>query len=128
MNVPKDLRYTEKHEWVRIEGDKAYVGITDFAQDQLGEVVAVSLPSIGQNVKKGGQLAELDSMKTSEVAYSPISGEVIAVNEALETRPELINEDPYGEGYIAVLEPDDLGELESLMTAEEYEEFLAKEA
>lgn len=128
MNVPKDLRYTEKHEWVRIEGDKAYVGITDFAQDQLGEVVAVNLPAIGEAVKKGGQLAELDSMKTSEVAYSPISGEVIAVNEELDKRPELINEDPYGEGYIAVLEPDDLGELESLMTAEEYEEFLAKEA
>ncbi|MDI7246435.1 MAG: glycine cleavage system protein GcvH [Bacillota bacterium] len=125
---PGDLKYSEKHEWVRVEGKIATVGITSFAQEQLGAIVGVGLPEEGSKVEKHGALADLDSMKTADQVFSPVSGKIVKVNRALEERPELINDDPYGEGWVAVIEMADPGELADLMNASEYEAFVAEEA
>ncbi|NPV53008.1 MAG: glycine cleavage system protein GcvH [Firmicutes bacterium] len=124
MYYPEDLRYSKKHEWVRVDGGRATVGITQYAQDQLGAVVGIDLPEIGKAVELGGELADIDSMKTADVIYAPVSGTVVEVNSALEGHPEYINDDPYGEGWICVLEMSDPGEIDSLMTAGEYEAFI----
>ncbi len=126
--VPRDLRYTEKHEWVRVDGDLATVGITDHAQEQLGAVVGVGLPQEGIAVEQHGALADLDSMKTAEQVFAPVSGTVVEVNRALETQPELMNDDPYGKGWVAVIRMTEPGQVHGLMTAEQYEAFLAREA
>ncbi len=126
--VPKDLRYTDKHEWVRLDGDLVTVGITDHAQQQLGAVVGVGLPQEGSAVERHGALADLDSMKTAEQVFAPVSGTVVKVNRSLESHPELMNEDPYGEGWVAVIRMADPGQLQGLMTADQYEAFLAEEA
>ena len=125
---PKDLKYTEQHEWVRVEGNQATVGITYFAQDQLGAIVGVGLPDEEANVEKGSELADLDSMKTADQIFAPVSGKIVKVNTALDTQPELLNEDPYGEGWVAVIEMTNLKELDHLMSADEYEAHVAKEA
>ncbi|MGB4274504.1 MAG: glycine cleavage system protein GcvH [Bacillota bacterium] len=125
---PKDLKYTEKHEWVRVEGNEATVGITDFAQDQLGAIVGVGLPDEGIDVEKGSELADLDSMKTADQIFAPISGRIVRVNTALDAQPELLNDDPYGDGWVVVIEMSDVSELDDLMSAEEYEAHVAKEA
>ena len=125
---PKDLKYTEKHEWVRVEGNEATVGITYFAQDQLGAIVGVGLPDEGIDVEKGSELADLDSMKTADQIFAPVSGKIVKVNTALETQPELLNDEPYGEGWVAVIEMTNLTELDELMSADEYEAHVAKEA
>lgn len=125
---PKDLKYTEKHEWVRVEGNEATVGITYFAQDQLGAIVGVGLPDEGIDVEKGSELADLDSMKTADQIFAPISGKIVKVNTALDTQPELLNDDPYGDGWVVVIEMSDVSELDDLMSAEEYEAHVAKEA
>lgn len=125
---PKDLRYTEKHEWVRVEGNLATVGITSYAQEQLGAIVGVGLPQKGSVVEQHGELADLDSMKTAEQVFAPVSGVVVKVNHALEDHPELMNDDPYGDGWVAVIEMADPGEIDSLMTAEDYQAFVAEEA
>jgi len=125
---PKDLKYTEKHEWVRVDGNQATVGITHFAQDQLGAIVGVGLPDEGTDVEKGSELADLDSMKTADQIFAPVSGKIVRVNTALDAQPELLNDDPYGEGWVAVIEMSDVSELDDLMSAEEYEAHVAKEA
>lgn len=125
---PKDLRYTEQHEWVRVDGNQATVGITHFAQDQLGAIVGVGLPDEEADMEKGSELADLDSMKTADQIFAPVSGKIVKVNTALDTQPELLNEDPYGEGWVAVIEMTNLKELDHLMSADEYEAHVAKEA
>ncbi|MGB4515845.1 MAG: glycine cleavage system protein GcvH [Bacillota bacterium] len=125
---PKDLKYTEQHEWVRVEGNEATVGITYFAQDQLGAIVGVGLPDEGIDVEKGSELADLDSMKTADQIFAPISGRIVRVNTALDAQPELLNDDPYGDGWVVVIEMSDVSELDDLMSAEEYEAHVAKEA
>lgn len=121
---PKDLKYSKEHEWVKVEGDIATMGITDHAQDQLTDVVFVELPKKGKVLKQGETLAVLESVKAVSDVYSPVSGEVVEVNESLTDKSELINQKPYSEGWIAKLKVKDLKELDNLMTAEGYEEFL----
>jgi glycine cleavage system H protein len=117
---PAELKYTEEHEWVRVEGNKARMGITDFAQKELGDVVFVELPELGSSIKATEALGVVESVKAVSDIYAPLSGEVVKVNDKLEDSPELINEDPYGEGWIAELQVEDPKELEGLLTAEEY--------
>ena len=123
---PRELHYTESHEWVRLEGDDTVVvGITDHAQHQLGDLVFVELPEMG-SLEKGDELAVVESVKTAADVYAPISGKIIEVNTQLETRPELINEDSYGEGWICRIKPDDLEELDELMDADQYQEMISE--
>ncbi|MFQ5344849.1 MAG: glycine cleavage system protein GcvH [Mariprofundus sp.] len=122
MTIPADLKYTKDHEWVRIDGDTATFGITDHAQEALGDIVFVELPEIGRNVKAGEAYAVVESVKAVSDVYAPVSGEVIAVNEALEGEPELVNTDAYGNGWIAKVSIGD-GQLE-LMNDDEYNTFL----
>jgi glycine cleavage system H protein len=125
--VPEELRYTEDHEWVRIEGDVAVVGITDHAQQALGEITYVDVPAVGKQVKQGAELAAVESAKAAADIYAPLSGTVGEVNSALEDSPEAVNADPYGEGWICKLKGLDLRELDGLLTAEQYRELAGKE-
>jgi glycine cleavage system H protein len=125
---PKDLRYDKEHEWVRLEGGEATIGISHFAQDQLGEVVYVDLPSAGDEVTAGDTFGEIESVKSVSELYAPVSGEVVKVNEALDDAPETVNEDPYGEGWMIVVKVSDPSAVDGLMSAEDYEAFLAEEA
>lgn len=118
---PSDLKYTESHEWVRIEGNKGIVGITGHAQEQMGDIVFVDLPEEGKSVEKGGMLASIESVKSVSDVYSPVFGNVVEVNEKLLDSPETINQDPYGEGWIAVVEITDTDSLSQLLSADEYE-------
>ena len=104
MNIPEDLRYSAEHEWVRVEGTKVRVGITDYAQDALGDIVFVELPTVGTEVEAGGQLGEVESTKSVSEIYAPLAGTVTAVNDSLTQGPERINQDPYGEGWLCELE------------------------
>ncbi len=123
--IPEDLRYSRDHEWVRVEGGTtARVGITDYAQDQLGEVVYVELPAVGDEVRAGAAAAEVESTKSVSEVYVPVSGTVRAVNEVLADRPELVNQDPYGEGWLLELELADPSELDGLLDAAGYAELL----
>ena len=124
---PADLKYDREHEWVRVEGDVAVIGISDFAQDQLGEVVYVDLPSAGDELVAGETFGEIESVKSVSELYSPVSGEVAEVNGELREKPELVNEEPYGAGWMLVLRVADPGELAALLTAEEYERPTAEE-
>lgn len=119
MNLPENLRYTKDHEWVRSEGNRAYVGITDFAQKKLGDIVFLELPELDAELAIGEQLGVVESVKAIADIHSPVSGQVVEINEALEDAPELINEDAY-DTWIAVLEMANPDELEALLTAEEY--------
>ena len=118
--VPEDLFYSEEHEWVRVEDDVAIVGITDFAQDQLGDIVYVDLPEVGSTIDVGAVVGELESTKSVSDVYSPVSGEVIAVNPELEGSEELINSDPYGEGWLFKVRLGDGEPTEGLLSAEQY--------
>jgi glycine cleavage system H protein len=120
MEILGELKYTKTHEWVRIRGEVAVVGITDFAQEQLTDVVYVELPELGRQVKAGGECAVVESVKAASDIYSPLSGKVVRVNERLNNEPQLLNSDPYGEGWVFELEPSDVSELEKLMGADEY--------
>lgn len=124
MNIPQDLRYTKSHEWVRQEGDTATVGITDHAQEELGDVVFVELPETGDSFEAGDSFGTVESVKAVSDLYAPISGEVVEVNSALEDAPEKINEDPYGDGWIVKLRTS--GEAD-LLSAEEYEKTVAED-
>ncbi len=122
------LRYTQQHEWVRQEdGGIATVGVTDYAQDQLGKIVFVELPEAGREVQKGENIVVLESVKTIADVYAPVGGTIAAVNEELLDTPELINEDPYQSGWIVTISPDNPGELEQLMSREEYESFVREQ-
>lgn len=125
---PQDLRYHKEHEWVRIEGKRATLGISNFAQDALGDVVFVDLPQVGAKLSAEAELGEVESTKATSTIYSPLSGAVVAINQDLEEHPELLNQDPYGRGWIAVLELSNPSEVDRLMTAEQYESFLTSEA
>ena len=121
---PEELKYTTEHEWVREPGEHAgsvRIGITDFAQDALGDIVYVSLPEVGDNIEAGSTVGELESTKSVSDIYAPISGEVVARNEALDATPELVNSDPYGEGWLFELVPADSGDLDGLLSAADYE-------
>jgi glycine cleavage system H protein len=125
MTSPDGLRYSQAHEWVRIEGDRAVVGITDYAQDALGDVVYVELPAVGLLAAADASVAEIESTKSVSEVYCPLSGTVVEVNGELEAAPEAINEDPYGRGWIFTVEVADASELDRLMDAAQYEAFLA---
>ncbi len=126
MNIPKELKYTKDHEWVRVEGNTAVVGITDFAQLQLGDVVFVELPAVGKALKQGEPLSVIESVKAVSDVYAPVSGKVVKVNTALEEAPDLVNQEPYGEGWVAVLELADGAEVESLLSDSDYEKVAAE--
>ncbi|MCU1430690.1 MAG: hypothetical protein JWL83_4690 [Actinomycetia bacterium] len=121
MNIPDDLRYSAEHEWVRADGANAVVGISDFAQDSLGDVVFVQLPDVGTMVEAGASCAEVESTKSVSDIYSPLTGRVVEVNHALDTTPELINQDPYGEGWIFKLELADPADVANLLDAAAYQ-------
>ncbi len=123
--IPSDLRFHKEHEWVRLDGNRATVGISDFAQDALGDIVFLELPKVGVSVKIGQQIGEVESTKTTSTIYTPVSGTVSQINTALKDNPEVVNSDPYGKGWIAVIELADPGEVNQLMTASQYEAFLA---
>ncbi len=127
MKVIEGLKYSKDHEWVKVDGNKAIIGITDYAQDSLGDVVFVDLPEPGEVVNAGDAAAVVESVKAAADIYSPVSGTIIEVNTELEGSPELINEDPY-QNWIIVVEINDASELDSLMDAEEYERFCKEEA
>lgn len=120
MKTPTELRYAESHEWAASDGGSATVGITDFAQDQLGDVVFVELPDVGRRVAKGEQMAVIESVKTASDIYAPVSGVIEAVNDALDARPELINSDPYGDGWLVRIGLADASELAGLLDAAAY--------
>lgn len=120
MNVPEDLRYSTDHEWVRLEDGRVRVGITDYAQDALGDVVFVQVPQLGDTVESEGPLGEVESTKSVSEIYAPFAATVTEINAELEASPELVNSDPYGTGWIAVLEPADLSDLDALMDAAAY--------
>lgn len=124
MSIPEDLRYTEQHEWARSEGDLVRVGITDYAQEQLGDVVYVDLPATGARVEKMQPFGEVESTKSVSDLYAPVSGEIVERNEELEDRPELVNDDPYGDGWMVLLRPDEAS-LEELLTAQQYRQHVA---
>tara|TARA_Y100001970_G_scaffold150948_1_gene185040 strand:+ start:13792 stop:14184 length:393 start_codon:yes stop_codon:yes gene_type:complete len=128
MNTPTELRYSRDHEWVRTEDDVVRVGITDFAQDALGDVVFVELPEPGLEVQVNTAFGEIESTKSVSDIFSPVSGEITEVNSALEDQPELVNEDPYGDGWVCVIRPTIEGELDALMDAESYEKFVSEES
>lgn len=121
MIVPENLRYSQDHEWVAVDGDSIRVGITDYAQDALGDVVFVELPEVGSEVTAGGSFGEVESTKSVSDLYAPMSGEVVAVNTDLADMPERLNEDPYGEGWICVIRVSDPGQLDDLLDAEAYQ-------
>jgi glycine cleavage system H protein len=121
--VPDGLRYSKEHEWVRVEGDKARVGITDHAQSELTEIVYVELPKVGKQVKKGEQLGVVESVKTVSDIYSPVSGEVVEANVALEDAPQMLNESPYEKGWFALLKLSDPTEVKGLLDAPAYKKF-----
>jgi glycine cleavage system H protein len=122
MNLPKELRYSEEHEWVKVEGDKVRIGITDFAQSELGDIVFVELPEVGDEVTANEPFGSVESVKTVSELYAPISGKVVEVNEDLNDNPEFVNESPYEKAWMIVVEPSDISEVDNLMTAEQYEE------
>ncbi|PRY56618.1 glycine cleavage system H protein [Knoellia remsis] len=124
LEYPSDLRYTAEHEWVRSSGDVVRIGITSFAQDALGDVVYVSLPGVGDTVAVGEACGEVESTKSVSDLYAPLAGEVTAVNEALDASPELVNSDPYGEGWMYELRPSDAAAVEGLLDVESYQQQL----
>ena len=120
MNIPDGLRYTRQHEWVLIDGESARIGITDLAQDALGNIVHVQLPTVGQSVSSGASVVEVESSKSVSDIYSPVSGSVVLVNESLATQPGLVNSDPYGSGWLYEVQMSYDETLEGLLTASEY--------
>ncbi|NLX36348.1 MAG: glycine cleavage system protein GcvH [Chloroflexi bacterium] len=125
-NINQDCLYSQSHEWVRVEGDTAYAGITDYAQSQLSDIVYVELPEVGTTYAQGDNFAVVESVKAASDCYLSLSGEIIEVNEALESEPELVNSDPYGKGWFVRLAIADASEIEGLMSPSDYAEFVAK--
>ncbi len=127
MEFPEDFKYSKEHEWVLVEGNVATIGITDYAQDQLGDIVFVELPAIGDKVSKEDAFGVVESVKAVSDIYAPVSGKVLEVNDDLPDNPEMINEDPYGDGWMIKIEMSDVDELQDLMSSTEYEEYVAEE-
>ena len=124
MHIPENLKYTSDHEWVMIESDRAKVGITDYAQDALGDVVFVDIPEVGKRVTVGETVTEVESTKSVSDIYAPLEGEIIEINSDLDDSPELLNGDPYGEGWIFILELDEAASTDNLLSANEYRELV----
>ena len=124
LQIPDDVRYTEDHEWARVEGEKTKAGICDYAQDQLGDIVYVELPQVGDTFDKGQEFGTVESVKAVAELYMPVGGTILAVNSALDDSPELVNKDPYGDGWMIEVQPSDPAELEALMTKDVYFETL----
>ncbi len=125
MQVPPQLRYTSDHEWVAITGSRVRVGITDYAQDALGDIVYVQVPATGSTVNAGDSFGEVESTKSVSDIYAPVSGEIVAVNDALTSAPESVNSDPYGNGWLCEIECSDLSQLEALLDAAAYQALIA---
>ncbi len=127
MNTPEELRYSDEHEWVKEEGDRVRIGITDFAQSELGDIVFVELPEVGDEVTADEPFGSVESVKTVSELYAPLSGKVVEVNEDLEDSPEFVNESPYEKAWMIIVEPSDSSEMESLMSAAEYVNMTSEE-
>ncbi len=127
MEFPENLKYSKEHEWTRIESNRAIIGITDHAQDELGEIVFIDLPKAGTNVEAMETFGTIESVKTVSDLFSSVSGQIVEVNPALEDEPELINNDPYGDGWIMIVEMSDPNQLDDLLTAAEYQEYIEEE-
>lgn len=124
MNFPSNVKYTNEHEWIRLEGEEAYVGITDYAQDQLGDIVFVDITTEGETLEKGEVFGTIEVVKTVSDLFLPIGGEVLEVNPALEEHPELVNQDPYGEGWLVKIKPTQPAEMDELLDAEAYKQLI----
>lgn len=127
IEIPEELKYTDEHEWAKFEDDLVVIGITDYAQDALGEIVFIELPSEGDEITKGDSFGGVESTKSVSDLYAPVSGEVVEVNESLLDSPETINEDPYGDGWLIKVRIHDTDEFDELMDSEQYSEFIEKE-
>ena len=126
-NIPDDLHYSKDHEWVRVDGNVAIVGITDYAQDSLGDVVYVELPKVGDDFAANESFGSVESVKAVSEVFSPVSGEIVGINEALADTPEKVNQDPYGDGWMIRVQMSNPGEVDSMLTAAEYEDFTKAE-
>lgn len=124
MNIPETLKYTNDHEWVALEGDVATVGITDFAQSELGDIVFVDIPTVGETLAQGEKFGDIEAVKTVAEAYMPMSGEVLEQNEELDGAPELVNSDPYGQGWMIKIKCSDPSEFDKLLSADQYKEII----
>ncbi len=124
MNIPKNLKYTKDHEWIRVEGDHAFVGITDYAQGELGDVVFIEIETEGEDLDKEEVFGTIEAVKTVSDMFMPVSGEVVEVNEKLEDTPEVVNKDPYGDGWLIKVAIKDSAEIDELLTPEQYQELL----
>jgi glycine cleavage system H protein len=124
MNVPEDLKYTKDHEWVRVEGESVVIGVTDFAQKELGDIVYVDVDTEGETIDKEEVFGSVEAVKTVSDLMMPVSGEIVAFNEALEDEPELVNTDPYGDGWMIKVLVSDFTELDSLLSADQYKELV----
>ncbi|GGD06838.1 glycine cleavage system protein H [Pontibacillus chungwhensis BH030062] len=127
MSVPKELYYSEEHEWVKVEGDKVRIGITDHAQSELGDIVFVELPEVGDTIETDEPFGSVESVKTVSELYAPISGKVVGINDELDDSPEFVNEAPYDKAWMIIVEPSDQSEIEKLMTADKYQEMIAED-
>lgn len=124
MNVPSNLKYSSDHEWVRVEGNTAVIGITDFAQSQLGDIVFVDVPTVDEDIEAGSVFGSIEAVKTVSDAFSPVSGKVVEFNDSLNDDPALVNKDPYGEGWMIKVEMTNTAELDALMSAADYEKII----
>ena len=124
MDLPQDLRYSKDHEWVKVDGDVALIGITDYAKNELGDIVFVEVPTVGDTLSKGDTLGTIEAVKTVADVYIPIDGEVLEMNPELENTPELINQDPYGKGWIAKIKVTDASQIDGLLTVDQYKDLI----
>ena len=120
MNIPNDLLYTQTHEWIRVDGNRCTIGITDYAQEQLGDIIDYDAPDVDDDVSKGEELGALETDKAAAEIYAPVAGTIISVNEEIEDQPEVVNNDPYGSGWLVVLEISDTEEIKSLLSSDDY--------
>ena len=127
MNIPTELRYTNEHEWIRADGDIGTIGITDYAQDQLGDIVYLDLPAVGASLTKSEKLGEIESVKAISDLYAPVSGEVLEVNQKAVDEPEAVNKEPYGNGWLIKLRLSDASELDAMLNNEAYDELIVRE-
>jgi glycine cleavage system H protein len=125
--IPSDLRYHKEHEWVRMTGAQATIGISHFAQDALGDIVFIDLPKVGAKITAGQQIGEVESTKTTSTIYTPVSGTIVKINADLKDHPEVVNSDPYGKGWMVAVDLSTPAEVEQLMTAAQYQDFLSKQ-
>lgn len=124
MNFPENIKYTSEHEWIRVEGDVAFIGITDYAQDQLGDIVFIDIQTVGETLNAGEVFGTIEVVKTISDIFMPVGGEVLEQNEALEDQPELVNKDPYGEGWLIKIKPDSTADYDALLDAEGYKKLI----